>query len=248
MDRFFLFFLFINLNLLGCRSTNINSNAEVKDNNHDTLVNKDWLKEKGWSKKKIDIDQLLSAWALLGDGNTFKFAEQLYLDESEHSKGVVLLSPDYYRGDIVLRYKVLALSPGSVFVSIISAKDKNSSQLSIPEKYKGEMNFWSEEAENYFFAFKNASHNSTPFIKKNPNDNLFVTATDQDKMTVGVYYNIEVGRVGSELWLSIDDKIFTFMVDKNPIREGHIAFRLRGTAGLPAKCLIKDFEVYINDN
>lgn len=198
----------------------------------------------GWKEEPVRPDEL-ATWQLLGEGKVANaMGEQVSLEEADQSKGVMLLSPRYYEGDIVVRYKALALSPATVFVTVLSAKDQSGDQLTIPGSYDGTMGFWTSETSNYFFAFKNAPHGGTPFITKNPAAEKQVNAPGQDGMIAGVYYDIEVGREGTKLWLSIDGKEVVSMVDESPITSGHVAFRLRGTAGLRAIGLIKDLSIY----
>jgi hypothetical protein len=107
------------------------------------------------------------------------------------------------------------------------------------------MGLWINNKDNYFYAFRNAPHGFPPFIRKYPvpgNDAL-VTASE-NFMVPGVYYSIEAGRMGNKLWLSVDGKKIIEAEDKSMLPGGHIAFRIRGTAGYKAACLIKDLEIY----
>ena len=198
----------------------------------------------GWQEEKFD-NEALSKWQLLGKGSVFTSANgQTCLMESENSQGVMILSPAYYKGDVVVKYKVLALSSASVFVTILSATKTDASELNIPEDYDGSMGFWTNDVANYFIAFKNAPHGVTPYIAKNPVFTMASVASEQDRMLAGVYYDIEVGKLGTKVWLSVDGQKILDWEDRAPAEGGHIAFRLRGTAGLKASALIKDFVVY----
>lgn len=241
MGRFnFLFFAALALVIPGCDGTRMaadDQSADLKSHTAD-------FDTSGWDKEQVTADELIT-WQLLGEGKLSKaMGEQVCLEESDQSKGVMLLSPAYYPGDVVIRYKALALSPASVFVTVLSAKDLSADELTIPGNYDGTMGFWTTESSNYFFAFKNAPHGGTPFIMKNPGGKQLANATEQDLMVAGVYYAIEVGREGTKLWLSINGKRVVDAVDETPLVGGHIALRLRGTAGLQAIGLIKDLAIY----
>jgi hypothetical protein len=117
--------------------------------------------------------------------------------------------------------------------------------LSIPGDYNGAMSLWVNEKDNYFYAFKNASHAYPPFIRKYPvpgGDALAIA--EENLMLPGKYYAIELGRIGNKLWLKIDGKKVLETVDESMLPGGHIAFRVRGTAGFKAACLIKDLEIF----
>jgi len=187
----------------------------------------------------------LLKWQLLGKGSVFTSTNgQTCLMESENTQGVMLVSPAYYQGDVVVKYKALALTSASVFVTLLSATKTDAHALNIPEEYDGSMGFWINDAANYFIAFKNAPHGATPFIAKNPGFTTACTASEQDRMVAGVYYDIEVGKQGAKVWLSVDGQKILDWEDEAPIEGGHVALRLRGTAGLKASALIKDFVIY----
>lgn len=234
---FQLFLLFLTGMYMSCSRQSDATDSPANNEEHDSNATE-------WVETKISTAELLT-WQLLGEGKVSEvMGEQISLQESDQSKGVMLLSPAYYEGDIIVRYNALALTPPTVFVTVLSAKDNAAEQLTVPADYDGTMGFWTTETSNYFFAFKNATHGSTPFILKNPAAEKMVNAPEQDRMTAGVYYDIEVGREGDRLWLSIDGEEVVDMVDESPVAGGHVAFRLRGTAGLPAIGFIKALSIY----
>ncbi len=117
--------------------------------------------------------------------------------------------------------------------------------LSIPEGFDGSLGLFTGERENYFFAFKNAPHNVTPFVRKSPAGKKLGSA-NKNTMIAGVYYRIEIGKYQEKLWLSVDgEKVFE-AEDNNPLKGGHLSLRIRGTAGFKAGCLIKDLEILSN--
>jgi hypothetical protein len=193
---------------------------------------------------KIITTSELTQWRFFGKGELSTWGDQLALKEAADTKGVMLLSPESYTGDIIVSYKVMALTPATVIVTLLAVSDLGESEsITIPERYDGGIELWSKEKENYFIAFKNASHNYTPFIQKNPNAKESLASAKENIMNAGVYYSIEVGRQGGKIWLSIDGKRVVEANDDAPLLGGHIAIRLRGTAGFIAGCLIKDMKI-----
>lgn len=63
-------------------------------------------------------------------------------------------------------------------------------------------------------------------------------------MLPGVYYHIDVGREGDRIWLAIDGEKIIEAVDPDPLEDGHFSFRIRGTAGETASCLIRNVKIY----
>ena len=189
----------------------------------------------------------LSQWTLLGQGEVGTWGDQVFIKEAEESKGIMLVSPHTFTPDIIVRYKVLALTPATVIVTMLSMSDKgDTDKLTIPENYDGSIGIWSAEKENYFFAFKNAPHNVTPFVRKNPDPGITLASARENLMTAGIYYAIEVGKQQGKLWLSIDGKRAFEVKDPDPLSGGHLAIRLRGTAGFQAGCLIKEMEILVD--
>lgn len=198
-------------------------------------------------QKEVITSADLEGWDFWGIGKAFSSGGgQFCLTENDSTLGVVLISPDSYVGDVIIRYKTFALTSATVLVVMHSASDLDSDvSLSIPADYNGAMSLWVNEKDNYFYAFKNASHAYPPFIRKYPvpgGDALVIA--NENLMLPGKYYSIELGRIANKLWLNIDGKKILETVDESMLPGGHIAFRVRGTAGFKAACLIKDLEIY----
>jgi hypothetical protein len=201
------------------------------------------IKHNGFKSDAIATAEL-KEWHLHGVGEVSTWGGQVSLKETDKSKGVMLISPESFKDDVILNFNVLALTPATVIVAMLSVSDKGiSDELTIPENYNGSIGLWMKEKESYFMAFKNASHNKTPFLRKNPDATKPLVAAKENYMVAGVYYNIEVGKKQGKLWLSIDGKKVFETHDAAPLKGGHVALRLRGTAGFPAGCLIKDLVI-----
>ncbi|HYW94910.1 MAG TPA: hypothetical protein VE870_04935 [Bacteroidales bacterium] len=199
-------------------------------------------KDFGLTKHAVSPKELAN-WNLVGNGQVDILGSQIAMQESDDSKGIMLVSPNAYGSDIIVRYKVLALTPSTVLVALLSLSDEGEpGSLSIPEDFDGSLGLFTGQKENYFFAFKNAPHNVTPFVRKSPKGTKLGSAT-KNTMIAGVYYDIEIGKYQEKLWLSVDGvKVFEAR-DSDPLKGGHLSLRIRGTAGFKAGCLIKDLEV-----
>ena len=199
-----------------------------------------------FTKEEISSEEL-NSWAFYGLGNAYEAGGGQYcLAENDSTYGVVLISPESYKGDVVIRYETMTLTPATVLVVMLSASDQGpSADLNIPVDYNGNMGLWVKEKENYFIAFRNESHNFTPFIRKYPvPGGESLAAAPENIMIPGKYYAIEIGRVGNEIWLSIDGKRVVEAKDDDASTGGHIVFRIRGTANFKAACLIKELEIF----
>lgn len=201
-------------------------------------------------KKEVISSKDLAEWDFWGMGKAFDAGGgQFCLTENDSTLGAVLISPESYAGDVIIRYKTYALTTAAVLVVMHSITDLDSDEkLTIPGNYNGSMALWVNDKDNYFYAFRNAAHAYPPFIRRYPvpgNDALVIAK--ENFMLPGVYYSIEVGRMGNKLWLSVDGKKIIETEETSILPGGHIAFRVRGTAGFKAACLIKDLEVYSMD-
>lgn len=198
----------------------------------------------GLNKTLINSDEL-SKWTFVGEGKAEKSGSQIAMQESDNSKGVMLVSPESYSSDVVVRYKTLALSSATVLVALVSLSDPGDSEnISIPDNFDGSLGLFTNEKENYFFAFKNAPHNVTPFVRKSPATGETIASADKNSMIAGVYYDVEIGKVQGKLWLAVDGVKLFETEDATPLAGGHLALRIRGTAGFKAACLIKDLEIF----
>ncbi|MEM9252605.1 MAG: hypothetical protein AAGB29_09685 [Planctomycetota bacterium] len=186
----------------------------------------------------------LAKWPFWGVGAVSTWGPQFAMREADNSKGVMIISPNSYRGDVVLRYRFMALTPATVGVAMLAVSDPGETdRLTLPDDYDGALGPWFNDKTNYFFAYKNAPHSVTPFVRQNPDAAEPLAVAEENVMIAGVYYDIEVGRRDGKLWLSVDGETLFEADDDAPLPGGHVALRLRGTAGFPAGCLIKDFSI-----
>lgn len=201
----------------------------------------------GLKKTIVSADDLAN-WPVVGLGKVEKSGNQITMQESDDSKGIMLVSPIPYSSDVIVRYKTLALTSPTVLVALISLSDIGmSDNISIPENFDGSLGLFTNERENYFFAFKNAPHNVTPFVRRSPATGQTLASASENSMIAGVYYNVEIGKVQGKLWLAVNGVKLFEAEDKDPLSGGHIALRIRGTAGFRAACLIKDLEIFNNE-
>ncbi len=199
-------------------------------------------------KKEVLSPADLKKWDFYGIGEAYTETHKQFCitEADEGSLGAIIVSPKKYGEDVIVRYKTMTLTHAAVLVAILSASDHGeSTDLTVPEMHDGAMPFWRDDVDCYFFAFRNAPHNFTPFVRKYPKkDNTALGSAKKNVMFPGVYHIIEVGRVEGKLWLKIDDELMFKAEDENPLVEGRIAFRTRGTAGFKAAFLMKDVEIY----
>jgi len=193
----------------------------------------------------------LNNWAFYGQGSKMvESHNSFFMREDVESEGVMLVSPDSYGENVVLKYDVMTLTPASVLVAITSASNPGEdTDITIPNDYDGAMDLWINDVESYFYAFRNGPHNFTPFIRKYPvaeGEDPALVSMKKNIMHPGVFYTVELGRKGNKLWLKVDGKLVLKTVDDNAFGGGHIALRIRGTAGEYAACLIRNMEIIEN--
>ncbi|WP_152541666.1 hypothetical protein [Saccharicrinis fermentans] len=187
-------------------------------------------------------------WPFYGQGTKLVESHNMFfMKEAKESNGVMIVSPKSYGDDVVVRYDVMTLTPASVLVAILSASNLGKDAgLRIPEGYDGSMKLWIEDVESYFYAFRNGPHNFTPFIRKYPvakGEDPALVSYDKNVMLPGVFYSIEIGRKKNDLWLKVDGEKILETTDEKAYGGGHIALRLRGTAGEYAACLVRNMVI-----
>ncbi|WP_297089406.1 hypothetical protein [uncultured Draconibacterium sp.] len=191
----------------------------------------------------------LNNWTFLGQGTKMvESHNQFFMKEDPmQSNGVMIVSPESYGENVVIKYDVMSVTTAGVLVAILSASNPGEDTgITIPKDYDGSMSLWIDDVENYLYAFRNGPHNFTPFIRKYPcpaGQDPALISMEKNFMHPGVYYSVEIGRKGNLLWCKVDGETILETTDKNAFGGGHIAFRIRGTAGEYAACLIRNVEI-----
>jgi hypothetical protein len=201
----------------------------------------------GEAGTRLSAEDMLQ-WGFYGLGNvTLDGPNTIRLSEDKNSKGVMIISPEIYSTDVELLYRVKALNPESVLVALLSLSDPGQAgALTVPVAYDGNIQWLLEETENYFFAFHNAAHNSTPFIRRHPGGgSLGVKLADlgRNNLNHGVWYDIGAGRLKGMVWLKVNGVTILKTVDPAPLCGGRVGLRIRGTAEARAACLIRDVTI-----
>lgn len=188
----------------------------------------------------------LIKWDFYGTGIAKIDHKQIYMSEAKNSVGVILVSPESYSADVIMRYELMPLTAATVCVAMLNVHDEDDFSYSVPKQYNGYVQHWTQDMNGYFFAFHNASHNWTPFLQKAEEVKDMAEKLDiakENVMQVGKYYSIEVGKKDSKIWLKIDGEIVLEANDVNPFNGGHLALRIRGTAWDKASCLIRKLTI-----
>ncbi len=198
--------------------------------------------------KEIITAQELSTWRTLDNGKSTVVGEELIIEETEGADGYFLVSPKSYKGDIILNYKVKALSDSAVLIALFSASDAGESQgITLPPEDTKGMGFWTwrTHLEHYNLTFNNVSHNYKPFFFKNisPRSKGFHLTKAENIMGIHEWYDVEIGKQGNRLWFKLNDKMIFEQEDCNPLSGGHLIFRISGTTGekvIFAKAVLKN--------
>ena len=205
-----------------------------------------------WAQtEKISAKQL-DEWDFYGIGTKVVDSHDIFLmkEEPGESRGIMVISPRPYGENVAMKFKAMSLTPATVLVAILSLSDQGRpEEITIAEGYDGTNGKWGAGANDcYFVVYKSEAHNHFPFLRKRS----FPSKTKgwnveyehhRNIMKHGIFHSVEVGRTGTTIWLKIDNKKVFKYKDLNPYGGGHLALRIRGTAGEYAACFIKDLEI-----
>ena len=109
-------------------------------------------------KEKLISSSEHNDWTVLGKGKVEISGTRITMQESDDSKGIMMVSPGVYSSDVILRYKTLALTSATVLTAFLSVSDVGESEnLTIPDDYDGSLGLWTKEKENYFFLEEQSS-------------------------------------------------------------------------------------------
>lgn len=188
-------------------------------------------------------ETLAKDWTFHGLGSSAAQNRMFYMEEAMGSKGVMVVSPETYEGDLTVRYEIMPMNAASVCVAILFASDPGaSSALSLPENFDGSMGPWTSQIENYFFAFHNQAHDRTPFSVRFPGGQP-IGQFDSNVLQAGKFSSVEISRKGNTLSLRVDGQLLFEGEDPQPLGAGRLAFRLRGIPQIPAACLIRKLHI-----
>jgi hypothetical protein len=193
--------------------------------------------------EQVSVEDLNSKWSFHGIGSRRTQGAMFYMREDIDSKGVMIVSPETFSRDMTVRYEIMPMSAASVCVVMLSASDTGDGKtLTIPADYDGAMGHWTQNVNNYFFAFHNAAHNRTPFAIRFPAKKE-IGQNSENVMRSGEFFTVEAGCRQGRQWLKINGRLMFEGEDDAPLGGGHLAFRLRGIAGEPASCLIRNLTI-----
>lgn len=120
-----------------------------------------------------------------------------------------------------------------------------STSLTTPAGYDGNIGFRSKQKLSYFFTFKNTSHNVISFVKKHPNATKPLASYSGNLMTAGAYYEVEIGRSGNTLRLTVDGENSLNTTDKTALSNGKTGFRIGRTAGFKNGYFVINLHIYM---
>ena len=189
----------------------------------------------------------LQSWPVIGNGFVAEADGATLLAEYPGSSGVMFISPKVYGCDARVQFEVLPLNPESVLVVMMGASAPGTSpKINLPEDYDGSIGHLLAKTDAYFFAFHNAAHKRTPFVRKHPfarGESSDIAAVPDNVMTTQ-WHNIEVVHsCDGELSLIIDGKTMIDAKDDDPLAGGQIVLRLRGTKTHTASAMFRNFTV-----
>ena len=188
-------------------------------------------------------ETLETEWDFHGIGSSAAQNRMFYMEEARGSRGVMIVSPEAYEGDITIRYELMPMNAASVCVAVLFASDVGpSTGITLPEDYDGSMGHWVNQIDNYFFAFHNRAHDRTPFAVRFPGG-APIGEFGANVIRSGEFSTVEISRKGETLSLTVNGKQLFEGEDADALESGHLAFRIRGISQIPAACLIRDLVI-----
>lgn len=170
---------------------------------------------------------------MYGDGQVGGSQGQVVLSQTPDSEGVMLISPEVYCGDTILRFDLKTLTPTTIMISNIATLNSDGTALAFPEDYDGDSLHMYENFGMYNFVYSVEPHDRPgPFFRRfpNPGSQVHLNASDRQFVTYSTYHAIEIGHIEDRIWLSIDGRTVTEWIDPEPLEGGHVVFRVVGAA------------------
>jgi len=194
----------------------------------------------------VSVEELTEQWAFYGQGEAKQFRQMLYLGEAGDSKGAMVVSPEALPRDYRVRFDVLPLSAATVVVLYGSIlPDGKQGSDPVPAGYDGDLVALFDVTEGLFAAFHNAAHSRTPFVARVGPKKSFEMLGEfgEPVMWTGRWSRVEFVKEGRDVRLAIDGEPVVEARTDTELSPGLFSFRVRGTAGEPASCLIRDVRI-----
>lgn len=191
-------------------------------------------------------EALVRDWSFYGQGEAKMFRDMVYLGEAGNSKGAMVVSPEALPADYRVRFDVLPLGAATVVVLYGSiVPDGNPGTDPVPSGYDGDLVALFDVTEGLFAAFHNAAHNRTPFVARVGAEKRFGMLGEfgEPVMWTGRWSEVEFVKEGRNVRLVIDGEPVVEARTNADLPPGRFSFRVRGTAGEPASCLIRDVRI-----
>lgn len=111
----------------------------------------------------------VARWPFYGIGKVDSDHSQVVLSEDDGSKGVMLVSPEPYCGDVTVRYDVHVLLRATVMITNLATMNTGETELTFPAHYDGNVDFMFESLDMYNFVYHGGAHNREgPFLRRLP--------------------------------------------------------------------------------
>lgn len=201
------------------------------------------------TQERFTVEDLAN-WQTYGIGKTSIQNDELIVEETDGSDGFFLISPESYKGDVSMSYKVKALSESAVQIVLFSASDAGES-LALTKPSSNDLTprevwNWRTTLEHYNLTFNNKSHGNRPFFFKNisPYETGFRLNQAENVMVPGKWYDVSITKKETLITFKLDGKTIFEVKDHKPLTGGHIMLRISGTNGnniIFAKAAYKDF-------
>nr|WP_070959039.1 hypothetical protein [Hyphomonas sp. Mor2] len=187
----------------------------------------------------------VARWPFYGSGELSTYHSQIVMSESDDSVGVMLVSPNAYCGDIIVRFDVMPLRAATALVTNLATTSLDSEELTFPEGYDANVTYMFETPSMYNFIYHAAPHSREgPFLRRFPEPgNELLSPASEHFVEMGKYSSVEFGRVGSRVWFAVDGETAVEYHDDAPLQDGHVVLRIRGTAHERAGALFRDIEI-----
>ncbi|MEO0550808.1 MAG: hypothetical protein AAFZ91_12890 [Pseudomonadota bacterium] len=188
--------------------------------------------------------EALMQWPAWGVGQRMLLPDQVLVEESEQSKGYMMVSPTSIADHFTLSFETLILSPATVLVVGLIGSSATGAAL-FADDYDANLPELTRGRPFMMIPFHNAAHNRPgAFIATFDDGQRRILDQAYDFVTrVDTVHQIEFGKDETQVWLDIDgERLVSAPVEEVP-QNTHLMLRLRGTGFREAAALFRNVEL-----
>jgi hypothetical protein len=187
---------------------------------------------------------VVASWMLLGEGTVEPAGagtgEAVSLAVETGSRGAILLAPPVCGPDVVFAFRFKASGKGTLHAILNASNAAGGAGLPVPRDYDGGLGWWTASdspIRSSIFTLPAGGDARRARLRRHPGGRHLAEGPAAP-LEAG-WHDVEVGRAGGRLWMTLDERTVLEVRDEAPPPPpGHVGLQIEGDG--PFACLLRD--------